>query len=198
VPPLELRFDFLRALGRVGPNLSSSLGRQQHVREVLTVMDCGLRDRMPPNQFGRLIHVDMVFVAIVIFAMLHRPARGFVFLPALSRVPLPFRRAPTRFECGVFVARVALRWHGGPTRHQSVGPHEVVSRARPSRLQIAQRGSPQPEPEPRFRETARWFGQPGYVDPDPAAKSAWTTSGHGSDIPFDHRINSRGLGGPGF
>lgn len=33
VPSRELRFNFLGAIGRVGPNLSSSLGRQQHVRE---------------------------------------------------------------------------------------------------------------------------------------------------------------------
>jgi hypothetical protein len=29
-------------------------------------MDCGISDRILPNQFVRLIHVDMVFVAIVI------------------------------------------------------------------------------------------------------------------------------------
>ena len=112
LPGLQLNFDFLGPIGRVGPHIPPGLRKQQHVLQDLPVMHGRIGHRIVPNQFVRLIHIHMVLVAIVIVAMLHGPASVRVFLPSLRRRPLPFRRALPGFVRRVFVAGVALFRHG--------------------------------------------------------------------------------------
>ena len=132
----EMGLDRVGTIDRVGPDLASGLGGQQRLFQVLTFMHGRIGHRILPNELVLLSHVHRVLVARLILAMLHRPTSFRVFLLPVRGLTLPRRRTLAGFDRRA----CCVAWARKPARHQSVGRHGVVSRARPDRFQIVQEG----------------------------------------------------------
>src|SRR3990172_11536264 len=85
----DLRLDLGRAVGAVGPHLPAGVARIQNVVELLAVVRRGVGGSPLADQLVRLVHADVVLVAVEAVAVLLGPARILVFLCVLGGVLLP-------------------------------------------------------------------------------------------------------------
>src|SRR6266478_2641143 len=89
---LQARLDLDRAVGAVRPDLLAGVGEVEHIVQLLTVVHGRVR-RIPfADQLVRLVHADMVLVAVEALVVLLRPARVRVLLRILGRLLLPSLR----------------------------------------------------------------------------------------------------------
>ena len=81
---LQARLDLDRAVGAVRPHLRAGVGGIEHIGKLLTVMHRRVR-RIPfADQLVRLVHPDMVLVAVQALVLPLRPARVLVLLGVLG------------------------------------------------------------------------------------------------------------------
>src|SRR5467141_3762978 len=108
---LQARLDLDRAVGAVRPDLLAGVGEVEHIVQLLTVVHGRVR-RIPfADQLVRLVHADMVLVAVEALVVLLRPARVRVLLRILGRLLLPSLRCLAGLDRLVLLLRVALLGH---------------------------------------------------------------------------------------
>src|SRR5258708_12929000 len=112
---LQARLDLDRAVGAVRPDLLAGIREIEHIVQLLTVVHGCVR-RIPfADQLVRLVHADMVLVAIEVLVVPLRPARVLVLLGILGGLLLPSPRRLACLDPLFFRPRVALLGHP-PTR----------------------------------------------------------------------------------
>src|SRR6266516_7527853 len=88
----QARLDLERAVGAVRPDLLAGVGEVEHIVQLLTVVHGRVR-RIPfADQLVRLVHADMVLVAVEALVVPLRPACVVVLLGILGRLLLPSLR----------------------------------------------------------------------------------------------------------
>src|SRR6476469_9049332 len=108
--PLQRRFIRGRAIGAVSEHVVRGVALVQKPIELAAVMHGRVGHRIAPDQLVRAVHVHVVLVAKEAATVLLRPARVFIFLAVLGRIPLPLRGRIAALDCLVLLARVALLW----------------------------------------------------------------------------------------
>src|SRR5207253_7262721 len=108
---LQARLDLDRAVGAVRPDLLAGVGEIEHIVQLLTVVHGRVR-RIPfADQLVRLVHADMVLVAVEAFIVPLRPARVLVLLGILGGLLLPSLRRLAGLDRLILLLRVALPGH---------------------------------------------------------------------------------------
>src|SRR5436190_9507362 len=108
---LQARLDLERAVGAVRPDLLAGVGEVENIVQLLTVVHGRVR-RIPfADQLVRLVHADMVLVAVEALVVPLRPARVLVLLGILGRLLLPSLRRLAGLDRLVLLLRVALLGH---------------------------------------------------------------------------------------
>src|SRR5262245_22146008 len=111
--PLRLQadLDLHRAVGAVRPHPLASVGEIEHVVQLQTVVH-GCVGCIPfADQFVRLVHAEMVLVAVEALVVPLRPARVLVLLGILGGLLLPSLRRLAGLDRLVLLLRVALLGH---------------------------------------------------------------------------------------
>jgi len=108
---LELRFSFLRAVGRVGPYGATTVLLVEQFVEHLAVVDRRIGHRITPDQLVFLVDVDVILVAVVALAMLLGPAGIEVFLAFLVRLVFPRFGYLALLDLLVLLAPVSISRH---------------------------------------------------------------------------------------
>src|SRR4030088_2823979 len=126
---LQARLGRQRSVSAVRPHLLAGVGEIEHVVQLLTVVH-GRVGHIPfADQIVRLVHVDMVLVAVEALVILLRPARVLVLLGILGRPLLPSFRRLAGLDRLVLLLRVALLGH----RHDRGVDDLAASRCWPKR-----------------------------------------------------------------
>src|SRR5215813_13336721 len=108
---LQVRLDLDRAVGTVRPDLLAGVGEIEHIVQLLTVVHGRVR-RIPfADQLVRLVHADMVLVAVEALVVPLRPARVLVLLGILGGLLLPSLRRLAGLDRLVLLLRVVLLGH---------------------------------------------------------------------------------------
>src|SRR3981189_3285820 len=105
---LQARLDLERAVGAVRPGLLAGVGEIEHIVQLLTVMHGCVRRAPFADQLVRLVHAEMVLVAVEALVVLLRPARVLVLLGILAGRRLPSLRHLAGLDRLVLLLRVAL------------------------------------------------------------------------------------------
>src|SRR3989337_301889 len=115
----ELGLDLGRAVGAVGPHLLAGGARIQNVVELLAVVRRGVGGSPLADQLVRLVHADVVLVAVEALAVLLGPACVLVFLRIFGGFLLPILRRFASLDRLVLLLGVALL---GRTNDGRIGP----------------------------------------------------------------------------
>src|SRR5712672_1613792 len=108
---LQARLARQRSVSAVRPHLLAGVGEIEHVVQLLTVVHGRVRHIPFADQLVRLVHADMVLVAVEALVVLLRPARVRVLLRILGRLLLPSLRRLAGLDRLVLLLRVALLGH---------------------------------------------------------------------------------------
>src|SRR6195256_6617075 len=102
---LQARLDLDRAVGAVRPDLLAGV---EHIVQLLTVMHGRVRRTPFADQLVRLVHAEMVLIAVETLVVLLRRARVLVLLGILGGLLLPSLRHRAGLDRLVLLLRVAL------------------------------------------------------------------------------------------
>src|SRR5258707_4309080 len=144
----QARLNLHRAVGAVRPDPIAGIGEIEHIVQLLTVVHGRVR-RIPfADQLVRLVHADMVLVAVEALVVLLRPARVRVLLRILGRLLLPSLRRLAGLDRLVLLLRVALLGH----RHNR-GVNDLAAARNVARgLEMLAEAREQPVDQPGLRQ----------------------------------------------
>src|SRR5512139_1846795 len=86
---LEAGLNLDRAIGAVRPDLLTCVGEIEQIAKLPAVVHRRVRRIPLADQLVRVVHADMVLVAVEALVVLLRPARVLILLGILGRVLLP-------------------------------------------------------------------------------------------------------------
>ena len=110
-PGTQLRLHLFGAIGRIRPHARTGIALHQQVIHRLAVVLSSIADVPAPHQLVLAVHIHVVLVAIMAFAVLFRPACIDVLLAALGGLVRPILGHLAVLDSLVLIARVVIARH---------------------------------------------------------------------------------------